>query len=226
MIGPADATTGILSCYDAFGYFPQTQQGADIVSSSITSSTGRKTLVIMPDFFRGNAVPLEWFPPDTDEKRANTREWFKTAMPHLHTPKVPGLIAAAEKEYPGIKTWGILGYCWGAKMASMLSSKQATEPGAEQVFKAAVQLHPGLIEPEEAKAIEIPTCLLASMDEDVDDIKNYDAALTNARVKHVETFHDQVHGWMSARSDLKDERVRKEYERGYQIVVDFFCANL
>jgi dienelactone hydrolase len=230
-INDAEATTAILSIYDAFGYFPQTQQGADIVSAALTSA-GEPTVVIMPDFFRGNAIPLEWYPPDTDEKRAGVAEWFKTALPPLHIPKLPGIIAAAEQAFPRVKTWGVLGYCWGGKMASLLSAQQARIPETaeqqqpQQTFKAAVQLHPGLIDPSEAAEIVIPTCMLASMDEDVDEVKGYDAALTKAKVKHVETFTDQVHGWMSARADLKDDRVRAEYERGYQIVVKFFSENL
>lgn len=56
--------------------------------------------------------------------------------------------------------------------------------------------------------------------------RNYDAALTKARAKHVEIFTDQIHDWMSARADLKDHRVRAEYERDYQMVVRFFAENL
>ena len=43
--------------------------------------------------------------------------------------------------------------------------------------------------------------------------------------KHVETFKDQIHGWMAARSDLKDPRVQEEYTRGYKTVLDFFAKN-
>jgi dienelactone hydrolase len=39
-------------------------------------------------------------------------------------------------------------------------------------------------------------------------------------------FEDQVHGWMSARADLKDDHVKAEYERGYQITLDFFAEHL
>ena len=31
-------------------------------------------------------------------------------------------------------------------------------------------------------------------------------------------FGDMVHGWMSARADLEDEKVREGYKRGYNIV--------
>jgi dienelactone hydrolase len=53
--------TAIVCVYDIFGYFPQTQQGADIIASTL------KTVVYMPDFFEPNApFPSEDFPPTTD----------------------------------------------------------------------------------------------------------------------------------------------------------------
>jgi hypothetical protein len=77
-----------------------------------------------------------------------------------------------------------------------------------------------LIDPEDAAKVTIPTCILASGEEKKEEVEAYEKGL---RVeKHVETFADQVHGWMSARGDLKDEKVRKEYERGYGIVVGWF----
>ncbi|KAK5052494.1 hypothetical protein LTR84_002358 [Exophiala bonariae] len=225
----ADVTTGILSIYDAFGFFPQTQQGADIVSAGLTSAGGA-TVVFMPDFFNGNAIPLAWYPSDTPEKLAAVMDWFhNVALPDNHVPRVAGILVAAERLYPNIKTWGLLGYCWGGKMTSMLSAIQS-RPGAQQVFTTAVQLHPGLIDAKEAAEIKIPTCLLASKDEVAEEIWGYDAKLLTGEEdkgkKHVEIFEDQVHGWLSARADLADERVRAEYERGYQIVVKFFAEHL
>lgn len=61
-------------------------------------------------------------------------------------------------------------------------------------------------------------------DELVDDVKKFE---DNLKVfKYVEIFKDQIYGWMVVRGDLKDERVKKEYERGYKIVVEFFGKNL
>lgn len=200
------------------------------LTSAATATDGGATVVIMPDFFDGNAIPLSWYPPDTPEKHAAVMDWFQNiALPDRHVPRVAGIIAAAEKLYPHIQTWGLMGYCWGGKMTSMLSAAQS-EPGARHVFRAAVQLHPGLIDPKEAAEIRIPTCLLASKDEVADEIRAYDAALLTGEndrgKKHVETFEDQVHGWLSARADLADQAVRAEYERGYRIVVKFFAEHL
>lgn len=67
-------------------------------------------------------------------------------------------------------------------------------------------------------------CLLASKDEDAEEVKKYEAKLTGP--KHVETFGDQIHGWMAARSDLENPRVKEEYARGYDTVLKFLSKNL
>lgn len=55
--GPESAKTSILVIYDIFGYFPQTIQGADILS---TSDKGHQYQVFMPDFFEGNPCDIAW----------------------------------------------------------------------------------------------------------------------------------------------------------------------
>lgn len=71
--------------------------------------------------------------------------------------------------------------------------------------------------------IKIPLIMLASKDEPAEDVKKFEAALTGP--KHVETFDDQIHGWMAARADLSDNRVKEEYTRAYKTVLTFFANN-
>lgn len=80
-----------------------------------------------------------------------------------------------------------------------------------------------MVEPEDAKGIKVPLILLASKEEPEDKVKEFEQNLSVP--KHVETFKDQIHGWMAARSDLKDERVKSEYIRGYKTVLEFFGKN-
>ena len=54
-----------------------------------------------------------------------------------------------------------------------------------------------MVDPNDAKGIKIPLCMLASKDEDDEAVKAFEQELTVP--KHVETFNDQVHGWMAAR---------------------------
>ena len=77
-----------------------------------------------------------------------------------------------------------------------------------------------MVDANDAKNITIPVCLLASGDEPADEVQNWKEA--HPGDNHVEIFKDQVHGWMAARGDLKNDRVKAEYERGYQTLLEFY----
>jgi dienelactone hydrolase len=77
-----------------------------------------------------------------------------------------------------------------------------------------------MVDPSEAEKIKIPLMMLASGDEPKDDVEKFEKSLTGE--KHVETFEDQVHGWMTARADLDDQRAKAEYERGYSALLTWF----
>lgn len=57
MTGPADASKAILVISDIFGYFEQSLQGADILSSS---DDHQKYRVFIPDWFSGEPAAIEW----------------------------------------------------------------------------------------------------------------------------------------------------------------------
>ena len=65
-----------------------------------------------------------------------------------------------------------------------------------------------MVDPADADNLKIPTIMLASGDEPADDVKKFEDRLKVD--KHVEIFRDQIHGWMAARADLKDEKGKKE----------------
>lgn len=80
-----------------------------------------------------------------------------------------------------------------------------------------------MVDPADAEGVTVPFVLLASKEEPDDAVKKFEDALQVP--KHVETFKDQVHGWMAARADLDDAHVKEEYERGYKTVLTFFGSN-
>ncbi|KAI1168062.1 dienelactone hydrolase [Nemania serpens] len=213
--GPPDADRAIFAVYDIFGFFPQTLQGADILA---TSDVGQPYQVFMPDFFNGNPAKIDWYPPVNDEQMSALGEWFKDALWPIHRPKLPGIVQAAEKVNPNIKAWGIIGYCWGGKMASIVASD---EPG---LFKVAVQTSPAQIDAGDAARVRIPTMIIASEEESEESVREYGRNLTVPH--HVERFEDQLHGFMSARADLNNSRVKSEYERGYALALKFFREHL
>lgn len=103
-------------------------------------------------------------------------------------------------------------------MASILA-------GDENVlFKAAVQTSPAMIDPSDAVKAKIPTMMLASAEEAAEDVKKYEGSLKVPN--HVEIFENQVHGFMSARANLKNEETKAEYERGYKLALGFFHDHL
>ncbi|KAG9236110.1 dienelactone hydrolase family protein-like protein [Amylocarpus encephaloides] len=214
--GPADASKALLVIYDIFGYYPQTIQGADILAYADKSNQYR---VFMPDWLEGKPADISWYPPDTEEKGKLLGHFFQTTgAPPKTAEKVPGMITAIEEFSPPIKTWGIVGFCWGGKIISMNTSSGSSP------FKAAAECHPAMIDPSEAENIKIPLCMLASGDEPVADVEKFEANLTGE--KHVEIFKDQIHGWMAAKADLEDGRKKSEYERGYQLLLSFFAKHL
>ncbi|KAI5284727.1 hypothetical protein KEM52_002770 [Ascosphaera acerosa] len=220
--GPADATKAIVLIYDIFGYWPQTLQGADILSKC--GGEQCKYRVFIPDLFEGGRCNLADFPPTTDEKKAQIQNFFATtANPAKNVDRIAPFVAAANKLAPGgagqFAAWGILGLCWGGKIATLLCAR-----GADSLFKCGVQTHPAMLDPEDATRIAVPFATLASGDEDPEAVKKFDANLTAPKL--TETFADQIHGWMGARSKLSDPHVREEYERGYKTACAFFCQYL
>lgn len=91
-------------------------------------------------------------------------------------------------------------------------------------FSASAEVHPAMVDPNDAKGFKVPVCMLASGDENPEDVENFKKSLSVEN--HVETFGDQVHGWMAARADLKNERVKSEYERGYGVLLEFYHKHL
>lgn len=154
------------------------------------------------------------YPPDNDDKKKQLGEFFGTYPPPKIADLVPGYAQAIKDSSPSISKLGILGFCWGGKVVA-LSVKAGTNP-----FSVAATAHPGMVDPADAEGLTIPFILLASGEEPEDTIKEFEDALKVPN--HVETFKDQIHGWMAARSDLQDPRVREEYERGYKTVLTFF----
>jgi len=172
----------------------------------------------MPDFFEGKPADISWYPPTDDEKKQNMGNFFQNqGAPPKTAAKIPGLLKDIEKKYSSIKTWGAVGFCWGGKIVSITS-----QPGT--AFTAGAECHPAMVDPSEANTISIPLCMLASQDESAEDVKKFEENLKGK--KHVETFGDQIHGWMAARADLDNARVKAEYERGYKTLLEFFAKYL
>lgn len=94
----------------------------------------------------------------------------------------------------------------------------------ETPFKAAASCHPAMVDPIDAPKITIPILSIPSKDEDKSAIEKYEAALKVPN--QTEWYHNQIHGFMAARSDLHDENVKAAYEKAYQTLLNWFYKHL
>ncbi|KAM4065199.1 dienelactone hydrolase family protein [Hirsutella rhossiliensis] len=212
--GPADASKAIVLIFDIFGYFEQTLQGADILAYG---DDKQKYRVLIPDWFKGKPCPIEWYPPDNEDKQKKLGEFFGTFPPPKIAGYIPDYVKAVRAKNSSISKLGILGMCWGGKVVA-LSVKADSNP-----FSVAASVHPAMVDPADADGIKVPMILLASKEESKEDVKKFEDALKVP--KYVEIFPDQIHGWMAARADLSDDRVKHEYERGYKTLLEFFSRH-
>lgn len=190
--------------------------GADTLAATLSAR------VYVPDFFRGQGPPRDTFPVDTDAKKAEADKFLAGVGNFSGTAKsLPGLCEELKAKTPAAKKWAVVGFCWGGKVVA-LSSLDGSP------WQASAACHPGLIEPDEARAFTIPhVCLLSGEDGSEEEQKAYQKALAESgQDVHFEVFGDQVHGWMAGRGDLTDEKVKKEFQRGYDILSTFFERHL
>jgi dienelactone hydrolase len=165
-------------------------------------------LVVVPDFFQGNPLPLGTFPLDTEEKK-KTMASFSARMMDMgaHALRLNQVVDDLT-EKKGITAWGSFGLCFGG-MLTALTSAEGTK------FKASGTAHPGRPDVKNAKAIVIPyICLFSKDDGEPETIKEYGEILKSKPGCVVDHYANMHHGWMAARANLKDEENVKEFEKG------------
>ncbi|CAK7564934.1 MAG: hypothetical protein SEPTF4163_002839 [Sporothrix epigloea] len=221
IVGPEDATKAIVTVYDIFGMWPQTLQGADLLSSL----TG--ALVFVPDFFDGDGAKQEWLPNDTPEKKKALGDFFAAkANPVKNTETLIRFRKELATRYPAVDDHvGVFGLCWGGKIGVLATA--AGNEGAGRRFNVSGTAHPGLLDPKDAEALTAPHILLASKDENAEVVAEYKRILSQpGKVGEVTTYETMFHGWMGARSNLADAENVKEFGRGYEQAATFFSAHL
>jgi len=214
IVGPESSDKAIVVCYDVFGYYPQTIQGADILAATCNAT------VVMPDVTHGKPVDLKDFPPDTPEKQKIFSDFFAT------TGSFPGRLeeiygCVETLRAQGAKKVGVLGYCWGGKVVILA--------GQSGKVDAAAAVHPAMMAANDADDLKVPIGIFISNDEDVQEAEKFIGKLeikpfaSQNVYEHYPTMH---HGWAAARGDLSNPENLKCYKDVYQKVGDFFNATL
>jgi dienelactone hydrolase len=112
--GSLSAETALLIVADIFGFYPQAIQGADILAHG---DTGLGYQVFVPDLFDGKPADMAWYPPTNDEQRQALSNFFQTqGSPTKAVERIPEIVGEIQSLYPSVKSWGIVGFCWGGKV--------------------------------------------------------------------------------------------------------------
>ncbi|KAI0035292.1 hypothetical protein K488DRAFT_43713 [Vararia minispora EC-137] len=193
-VGPINAPVAIICIYDIFGFKPQTQQGADMLSVALDAR------VVMPDFFEPSA------PWDTSRHPPKTKEDQEAFQAFFVGPANPG--AAVEKlervaralRVDGAKHVGAYGLCWGGKVAALAGGK-------ETPLSAIGTAHPAMLKADDTTSLSIPLAIYVSKDEPQDE---YTKILDILKTKSFADKTDsKFHGWAGARANLNDPENRR-----------------
>lgn len=122
------------------------------------------SLVVMPDFFKGETLDPSVYPPKNDEDKKKLSTFFSTvANPKDRLVDANAVVEALRED--GRTKLGVMGYCWGkrgsgcmimksnahafcaARLGSLSGGKMATLSGATGSFEAVASIHPGTIPP-------------------------------------------------------------------------------
>ncbi|KAG8905793.1 hypothetical protein FRB99_008218 [Tulasnella sp. 403] len=211
--GSSGSGRAIINIYDAFGFNAQGIQGADILAN-LTNA-----LVVIPDFFKGNAASHDLFPPKTDEDQAKIQDWFaKSGNFALHIDELDEAVEELRKSEGADVKIGSVGYCWGGKMATVYA-KDASK------LKGIACVHPGRVDANDATSLAVPIGLFPSADEPVEECEKFMKAMSEkpfASKNQYKHYHSVHHGFAAARGDLKDPEVKKQYTDVYERTAAFF----
>ncbi|KAK6516153.1 hypothetical protein TWF506_006065 [Arthrobotrys conoides] len=174
-------------------------------------------LVILPDILGDAAIPLKYQSLDqiSEEEQQALLGKFMGKINEFRD--FPGQILEGMKkwktEWPSVDKWGMFGLCFGGKVVALMSRKDTP-------YLASGQAHPSFIANEDPELITIPHICLASKDEDPEKIAIYKIVLGERG--HVDTYPENIHGWMGIKADLEDPEKKRSFNKGYQEVSDFF----
>ncbi|ORZ22631.1 Alpha/Beta hydrolase protein [Absidia repens] len=148
VVGPADAKKAIVVIYDIFALHNNTKQFADILAKKCNYK------VVMPDFFRGDACSVELL-GDRDGLLA----WIaKIGSLEIIAPQLKRVVEWLKAN--GAVAGGIVGFCWGAKIAAQYSAQDSP-----RFFAGISMVHPSFVDVKDAETACAPVLALPSKDE-------------------------------------------------------------
>jgi len=229
------ATMAIIQVYDVFGMSPNADCFADHLAN------GLQCPVVIPDFFRGDPWPIDNLPPvkegkfpkgvEPEDGYGALMKWM-ASNPHCRGERpdeIQAIKSFLQTEFPSVTKIGIVGLCWGAKVAY-----ESAAADDRSLIAAVAGVHPAPLTKEVIEKIQVPMCLLNSKDEGevfTTDIQPTMAAKPFAEKNLFKVFPTMWHGWMGTRRmpDLSEDVLQDQqvqYAQGMADLVGFFCKAL
>lgn len=205
----------IIAVYDIFGFTENKR--TRLVCDQMAKAGYR---VILPDFFRGTDVLKEFgtFPPEGGIPAVV--DWVTKTAPLDKTVNEVFDVVVKHLESKGVKSIGMVGFCWGGKVVVLSSTRSK--------IKAAVGIHPSFLEPKDMDAVDCPQMFLpAGNDPPIDPI--WDAIQSKPFSKSCEkkVFTDMAHGW-SLRADMTDPKAKEAQQanEAIEMTIKFLNAHV
>lgn len=142
-------------------------------------------------------MQLSWtLPTASDEDKAKAANWWATqGNPAKTVERMPRVLEELKRAHPEIRSWGILGFCWGGKVVSLVTKKEGLLKGS--LFNSAAMAHPAFPLPGKAEEVGTPLLILPTKGEKKEVVDEWVKGL---KVKNdVMRFDDQNHGFMAAK---------------------------
>ncbi|PPQ72441.1 hypothetical protein CVT26_003770 [Gymnopilus dilepis] len=205
----------ILFLPDVFG-LPLTN---NLLLADSFAENGFKTVI--PDYFNGDALPTDALAPGS---KFDIQAWLAKHGAEQTRPPLDKVIAALKEQ--GVKTFGAVGYCFGARYSVDLSF--------ENIIQANVITHPSLLKiPEDlekyAATSKVPL-LINSCEIDSqfppEAAKKADEIFAKFEPGYKRVhFEGCTHGF-AVRGDLSDPKVKAGKEGAFKETVEWFLAKL
>ncbi|KAJ2247786.1 hypothetical protein GGI13_004915 [Coemansia sp. RSA 455] len=203
--GKKGSKRGIFVNYDAFRYHPNVFQICDILGSL-------GFYVLVPDLFRGKPLTVDDLgnPKVMEEFMGNCGSW-----------KVSKAYYIQGIEYlrnSGATSVGILGFCWGGKVA--LTGLQELDG-----LVGGAIVHPAMVTSDDFGKVKTPLMAMPFNDKDMEMFKRGFAELktkpfgTQCRL---ESFVDVIYGFCGPRGDWTDPTIAKRVNDAIQLLATFF----
>jgi len=170
-------------------------------------------IVVLPDFYRGDAWDVDRDPNDRQEWLDRVGDWNGIVKPDL-------INLVRYYQTKGIVEFAIFGMCWGGKVATLAAIDLS------EYFKASGVVHPSFVIPEEADEVKIPMYLMPARD-DINMTDFYEVLKTKFgdNTGHIR-FEDVPHGFAGNRGNFSDPVVRERVDEVITTLGAFFDRNL